>query len=888
MAPAWPLALTNHGTVSTSAIHLSLMNQDKDRFGIPADQCTGQILQPNQSCTVAVALQAMTNGSYQSSLVASDGTLAATAALTGTADGFQPALTWTGGGDMTITGASPSPAVVYTLNNVGGGPTGTLQPVNTNATPGGGTFQIANGTDSCSGQILVQQSSCTVSVRMLSTLNGTFSNSMLATDGTVQGSATLSGSASGLAPVFGWTGTASTLNITGGVSPGPASTLTLTNSGTGTSTAVALTIGGTQKADFQIASGTDTCTGQTLAPAQSCTVGIQPVAVTNLSYSATLTAAEQSVTGIETLQGAATGFSPKLVWASTSPPAATLVAAGAAVPQSLTLTNQGSYISNPIALAIAGTSPASFTVSSDTCTGATLAIGASCTVSFGLVDSGHVNGGFGATLTGGAANDPVTLTGTISGYSYALTYGSYGACSATSACQGIGSETRSVSGCTSSPGGAIVAASYCSSLSDPSPSIACNSPAGAASCGVANGTGSQSCAAGATSGTCLATACASGFHASSDNTACIADTYVWQGGGFDSCGGGSASYVFSGSYGACSGGSGSWSYSAYSSCSASSVCSGGGTESRSGTCNVTANSGTKSQSGTCTWTSGSGTATQSVTCLDSSTGQTVANGLCTGTPPASSQSCTPTGTPSCTGSSTASAACTPTSSSVCGAEASLTIACSSPSGSRSCSVANGSGSQTCAAGATSYGSCAASSCNSGYYLSGSSCAAYSYSASGATYGACSTSCGSGSAPLSSWSCIASPGGASVSTANCSAPASTQACSSTSGCTYSPAGVSYGACSASCGSGTQSPTSWSCTRSDGTGGFSSSYCSPGAIACTGTNCAVNGACGSYAGQCASGSANVSLTEKCFENWTCVGSGGGSTASCEYDFNIQGCH
>lgn len=45
-------------------------------------------------------------------------------------------------------------------------------------------------------------------------------------------------------------------------------------------------------------------------------------------------------------------------------------------------------------------------------------------------------------------------------------------------------------------------------------------------------------------------------------------------------------------------------------------------------------------------------------------------------------------------------------------------------------------------------------------------------------------------------------------------------------TYSASGVSYGSCSATCGGGSRSPISWTCSRSDGTSGHSSGNCSAG--------------------------------------------------------------
>ena len=105
-----------------------------------------------------------------------------------------------------------------------------------------------------------------------------------------------------------------------------------------------------------------------------------------------------------------------------------------------------------------------------------------------------------------------------------------------------------------------------------------------------------------------------------------------------------------------------------------------------------------------------------------------------------------------------------------------------------------------------------------------SCTNYSLcSATNITYGNCSTTCGSGSKPVSSFSCVDTHGNT-VLNADCPTPAA-QACSSTTGCTYAPASVTYGTCAAACGTSSQTLNAgWTCKRSDGTT-VAQSFCTP---------------------------------------------------------------
>jgi sulfatase modifying factor 1 len=218
-------------------------------------------------------------------------------------------------------------------------------------------------------------------------------------------------------------------------------------------------------------------------------------------------------------------------------------------------------------------------------------------------------------------------------------------------------------------------------------------------------------------GPCVATVCSDGYRLVSG--ACEVATYGWTTDEYGVCTGGTAAYSF-GAYGACAGGRGTWSYDPWGTCSAAMVCSGTGTETRTAACGFVADSGTETRSAACGWEPESGTQSRAVVCRDAR-GDAVADALCAAPRPAATQRCTPSGEATCGGTPTTTRPCTPDDPAVCG-QAMTSRACSSPAGTRSCAVSNGQGEQLCAAGATTWGACTATTCSPGFVPQNGACA----------------------------------------------------------------------------------------------------------------------------------------------------------------------
>ncbi|MCC6997681.1 MAG: choice-of-anchor D domain-containing protein [Deltaproteobacteria bacterium] len=188
------------------------------------------------------------------------------------------------------------------------------------------------------------------------------------------------------------------------------STLTITNTGSVATGTLATSIGGAQSTAF-VASA-DTCMGQPLAPAATCTVTLTFTPAAGGAAAGTLTVA--GVPGgavMVTLTGS--GVAPGAV--SLTPPSAdfgSVVVANSSATTTFTVANPGAAPTGMLSTALGGADAAHFMITSDGCAGQVLAGGASCTLTarFSPTNPGSKNATLTVTPTG-ASSTTATLTG---------------------------------------------------------------------------------------------------------------------------------------------------------------------------------------------------------------------------------------------------------------------------------------------------------------------------------------------------------------------------------------------------------------------------------------------------------------------------------------------
>ncbi|KJE93914.1 thrombospondin [Capsaspora owczarzaki ATCC 30864] len=401
--------------------------------------------------------------------------------------------------------------------------------------------------------------------------------------------------------------------------------------------------------------------------------------------------------------------------------------------------------------------------------------------------------------------------------------GSFGACSPSC---GAGTQTRTVECRTNAGNGVAASSTYCTGT-QPATSQSCNNGAcpayawqqsGFGACSVPCGSGTQTqtvqCVNTAASNAVVADSLCTGTKPSTSQS-CSSTACGW----------------FTGSFGACSPSCGVGTQTRTVECrtnagngvAASSTYCTGTQPATSQSCNNGAcpvYSWQQSGFGACSVPCGSGTQTQTVQCVNTAASNAVvADSLCTGTKPSTSQSCSSTACGWFTGSF---GACSPS----CGAGTQTRTV--------ECRTNAGNGVAASSTYCTDTQPAASQSCNNG------ACGSYVWQQSG--FGACSVPCGSGTQTQTVQCVNTAASNAVVADSLCTGtkPSTSQSCSSTA-CGWFTG--SFGACSPSCGAGTQTRTV-ECRTNAGNGvAASSTYCT-GTQPATSQSCN-NGACPVYA-------------------------------------------
>ena len=400
---AQTLTITSSGNAPLTFTTLNLTGDYSE-----TDNCAGQTLAVNATCTVQIVFTPTATGTRtgQLTIYANIAGGQATVSLTGT--GTAPAA---------ITFSPPSLTFAATLVNQTtqqqtitvantGGNAATLQtPVIT------GDFAISNNT--C-GSMLAANTGCAISITFTPTASGARTGTLSLTDSAGTQTAQLTGS--GQSPA---TDTLAPLALTfaqqqlGATST--AQQVTLTNAGDVALTLISASITG----DFSVV---DAC-GASLAAHSTCAFSVSFTPTATSARIGTLTVSDQFQS--QTVQLTGTGVAPPGV--SLSPSSLTFAATGvglSALPQTLVLTNNGGL---PLMVSSIAISPG-FSIVSNNCPG-TLAANSACSISivFSPSTAGTISGSL--TLTDNAPSG--TQTAILNGTGIDFTLAANGPTSAT-------------------------------------------------------------------------------------------------------------------------------------------------------------------------------------------------------------------------------------------------------------------------------------------------------------------------------------------------------------------------------------------------------------------------------------------------------------------------
>ena len=398
--------LTNRNSIALFVYSIGVTpSADSGDFGIVTDGCSGMTLAAHSSCPVTVSFTPSAQGLRTGSLtIASNaaGNPSATLPMQGT--GTLSAPTHSPGSlafGKVAEGGSSMLTVTFTNPNAIG-----LPFTSSAAASASGDYSVTS--DTCSGHTIAASGMCAITVTFAPSISGVDNGTLTVTDGGGTGTQTVSLTGSGAlsAP----THSPGSLAF-GKVAEGGNSMLTVTFTNPNlvglpfTSSAAASASG-----DYSVTS--DTCSGHTIAASGMCAITVTFAPSITGVDNGTLTVTDSGGTGTQTVNLSGSGA----LSAPTHSPASLAfgkVAEGNTSMLTVTFTNPN-LVGLPFTSSAAASASGDYSVTSDTCSGHTIAASGMCaiTVTFAPSITGVDNGTLTVTDSGGTGTQTVNLSGT--------------------------------------------------------------------------------------------------------------------------------------------------------------------------------------------------------------------------------------------------------------------------------------------------------------------------------------------------------------------------------------------------------------------------------------------------------------------------------------------
>jgi len=320
------VTLTNSGTANAGISSLSFSGTNADDFVVATGgPCTSTpfTLAPAAQCTVAITFTPAAGGRAAASLVIADNALDSPQTVTLSGAGDQPVVTLSARGltfSAQVVGTT-STAQTETITNTG---TADLS-ISTVAISGTNAGDFSKSADTCTGATVAPTHTCAVSITFAPSAAGGRSASLNFTDNAGGNPQVVNLSGTGTAPALHLA--VSTLSFGNQLlsTTSAAKVETVTNIGNANLIISTATIGGTNASDFT--RGTNTCTGATVAPSQTCSVSVtfRPSAAGNRS--ASLSFADNAAGTPQAVSLMGTGINPVPAITALSPSSVTALAA---------------------------------------------------------------------------------------------------------------------------------------------------------------------------------------------------------------------------------------------------------------------------------------------------------------------------------------------------------------------------------------------------------------------------------------------------------------------------------------------------------------------------------------------------------------------------------
>lgn len=408
--------LTNSGNAALSISGISLAGTNASDFA-QTNTCpsSSSTLTAGASCTVSVTFSPSAAGSRSASLTIADNAANSpqSVGLSGTGSAPLPGATVSptslSFGSLLL--GSTSAAKTATLTNSGTAPLSIsgISVAGTNAS------DFAQ-TDTCpsSPSALAVGASCTISVTFAPSASGSRSATVTITDNAAGSPQTVTLGGTGSSPVPAVTLTPTNLSFASQLAGTQAAvkTATLTNSGTGPLSISSIALAGFNPLDF---SQTNTCPSSPVAlpVGASCTISVTFSPSVAGSRNASLSIVDDAANSPQSiaLSGTGTTPAPAVSLTPTSLSFGSQVVGSTSPAQSVTLTNAGTAALTLTNIAVGGTNASDFAETTTCPSGpSTLAVGASCTISFTFSPSASGSRSANLTLTDNASGSPQSLS----------------------------------------------------------------------------------------------------------------------------------------------------------------------------------------------------------------------------------------------------------------------------------------------------------------------------------------------------------------------------------------------------------------------------------------------------------------------------------------------
>jgi N,N-dimethylformamidase beta subunit-like, C-terminal/HYDIN/CFA65/VesB-like, Ig-like domain/Cep192 domain 4 len=275
---------------------------------------------------------------------------------------------------------------------------------------------FAISADSCTGATVAASSSCSVSVTFTPSALGSRTASLSFTDDAPNSpqSVPLSGNGVTAGPAVSLSPAALAFSSQNVGTTSGALGLTLTNTGTSSLNVTSVTLGGANPGDF--AKSADSCTGANIAVNATCTVSVTFSPTATGSRSASLSFTDNAPASPQTvaLSGTGVSASPTVSFNPTSVGFGNQNIGTTSAAQTVTVTNTGTATLSVTSVALGGTNASDFTISADSCTGAMVAVNATCSVGvkFAPTAAGSRSASLSFTDNAPASPQTVALSGT--------------------------------------------------------------------------------------------------------------------------------------------------------------------------------------------------------------------------------------------------------------------------------------------------------------------------------------------------------------------------------------------------------------------------------------------------------------------------------------------